>query len=77
MSLSGFRTKPILIYDVDFVKGYDIFQYHSGFQLCSMLDKSWKLPQMQKMAYFYSFFFFFFFEGLESIGQQVWLIPNS
>ena len=36
------------MYDVDFVKGYNIFQYLFGIQLSSMLAKSWKLSTMQK-----------------------------
>ena len=30
--------KYILIYDVDFVKGYNIYQYIFGIQLCSILE---------------------------------------
>ena len=29
--------QKILIHDVDFDKGYNIFRYRSGIQLCSML----------------------------------------
>ena len=35
----------ILIYDADFVEGYDIYQYIFGIQLCSTLAKCWKLSK--------------------------------
>ena len=37
------NTKNILIYGVDFVKGYNTNQYICGIQLCAILAKCWKL----------------------------------
>ena len=49
------NTKKILIYDVDFIKGYNIYQYRFGIHLCFIQAKCWKLSKMQKMTYFYTF----------------------
>ena len=51
------NTKKILIYmyDVDVVKGYNIYQYLFGIQLFCILAKCWKLSKMQKITYFHSF----------------------
>ena len=37
------NTKKILIYDVDFVRGFNNCQYDFGIQLCSILAMCWKL----------------------------------
>ena len=42
------NTKTILIYNVVFVKGYNIYQYLFGIQLCSMLAKCGKLSNCRK-----------------------------
>ena len=55
------NIKKILIGDIDFVKGYNMYQYLFDIQLCSiLLAKCWKLSTIKKMTYFHLFLFFFF-----------------
>ena len=39
------NTKKILIYDVHFIKDYNIYRNLFAIQLCSILAKCWKLSK--------------------------------
>ena len=61
--LSYFVVRSLLsaggTYDVDVVKGYNIYQYiFFGIQLCSIIAKCWKLSKYRKWHIFTCFFKF-------------------
>ena len=56
--LSTSQYQIILIYDVDFVKGYKHISVYFGIQLCSVLANCWKVSKCTELHIFARLFIY-------------------